>query len=547
MANSDKFTIHSLVIIWLTIAVASCFYLSADAEQVWGKETNPTPLPPSSTQNATQTSEPITSGVYGPFSSYYRPTMFFGSDGDTCWLEEGVEGDYRLFQVRCLPRKATSGARLAQSDETDIIHAQLGAVNSPTGTPMPEFIFTLPLANMEQTFFSKDSSKRLFRATSIFDDICKLTYQADSQPPMDEYWRCSSFLNYWDKDSGRAKLHYELRVRPNALWPGENKTAEAELGSPKDVDFFKKMVDKKELKVKVALNEGPLVEAVLDLTSHGKWLDSLLALSYKDESTRNAAIDDKISGMIVGPFERYVCRMKRYLGFDDPVNDKRRYKGTFYVDCDSFRRLVEDDDSEDVPKWLIELYEKTSLENSASNSGAQNYKFHLLIKFQGLDESYISIHNLDNVLGASTFLQYYPSNQIGSDFLKSQLWRDILNDEVNPEMPCTISYSIDGRLVSSENFKCILSSDVSWYYGIGFNIKVDYGFKDCFQASDRFCQQITLKRVTSFLKEVKNEPGEIVMEIKFDGGEIIAAKLDRSSFQLESIDECFKHIDGLLE
>jgi hypothetical protein len=536
-AKSYTFKINKLAFFWPAMIMAAWFCLVS--AQALGEEIINSVRLLSAANNDQQAAEPITSGVYGPFPSYYHPALFFGDD--VCWLDKEV---IETFQVRCLPIKATAGVRLARSDESAIIQAQLGAVNGPAGKPMPEFILNFSLADMEQSFLAKDIAKRLLRAVSIFDDVCKLTYQVDGQPPATEEWRCSSFLYYGDRYVSGLKLSYEARVRPVALWPGSDK---AEAGQRDWSDFFKSLDGHKQLKVKVILNEEPLVEAALDLTGHNKWPDRLLTLSYDDAPEQQPAIDDKKkAARIVGPFDHTVCEVNRYVAADGHENGKRLYKGMFLVNCD--QRLISSIEA-GLAKWLYELVDKNyDQEASANDASSENSDIDIYFKLQSFDMfSNISIRNIyGGNLAAFTSLRY-PLFKMGPELFKSKLTRDTLNDEVSPELPCAVSYKIDGRLASNEYFKCNSSYDIFPIFpdGIGINIEVDYGLSVCYQAGDLVCQKDALNRAASFLKEIKEESQEIIMEIKFENGEIITAKLDLSSFKLESIGRLFKQLESL--
>ena len=481
--------------------------------------------------NTKQIINPITSGIYGPFSSDYTMSLFFTSEGDSCWLVR-QEVD---FIVKCLPIQATSGVRLAQSDKSSIIQAHLGAVNSPTGKPIPEFVFIIPLADadMIQNFSEKQVIKRLLKATSIFDDICKLFYQVDEQPPVHEEWRCSSFLNFWDRYNGKSKFYYELRVRPVTLWPTDyNTTTTSVKENPDWFVFFNNLVDKKKLKVTVEINEETLTEVTLNLTSHPKLLNNLLTICYDnipDSSSNTSA--KKNTGWIIGPFNSLMCTEKRFAVLVELTGRKGwYYTGKFFVDCDRFKHAFED-----LSKWLILLLENFDYERPANVICPE-------IIFGLQDFGYFP----SIIISHSGILTQLPIRltKMKPELLKSKLVLETLNGTISPELPCTVSFMINGRLVNSESYKCNLTSEI---YSSDFVIviNVDDGFNECFLSGDLTCQKVTLKKAASFLKEIKNETDEIIIEIKFAEGEVMAAKLNLLSFMYGSIDEFLKCVDIL--
>ena len=136
--------------------------------------------------------------------------------------------------------------------------------------------------------------------------------------------------------------------------------------------------------------------------------------------------------------------------------------------------------------------------------------------------------------------------QMKPELLKSKLVRDILNGRGNPELHCTVSYQINGRLVNSESYMCNLFSEI-YSSDIVIFANVDYGLSKCNLSGDLSCQKAEVKRAASFLKGIKKESDEIFIEIRFQEEVVLAGKLDMSTFKLESVNEFLKHIDFLPE
>jgi len=528
--------IHVLSCLIFTITVLFCL----NSRQTWGHDadsgskivTSPPPL---------EQTELITSGVYGPFSSYYRPSLLFGNE--MCRL---VKIDYKSFQVICFPVKTSSGMRLAETDEVKNIQAQLVAVNGPNGKPMPELIVFFPLGNMEQQFFSQNITNRLLRESSIFDSPCKLTYQIDEQPPINEDWSCSSFLNYFDKYTGQKKLYYELRARPTALRPTFEKANTAMAGNLDWFDFFKKLHNNKEFKIRLALDEELTIESTLDFADYGKWIDGLLAVHKSDESDQlyeNINVPEKI----YGPFSNSACEVDRYVKTDGNEHHKRLYEDIFLINCDRYKIRPDKKTSadRDIPKWLYRIFDYQTFEgSSAASSAPDNDDIFISLRFQGFAApSGILMSSVSNSLFISTSL-HFPLTQMKPDFFYSKLVRETLNDLGQLKVPCNVSFIVDGEPASNESFKCDLSYKISWA-GVVIVLDLDYGLVRCLQFGDKACSKAAFTKAVSFLKNIKKETEEIVMKIRFEGGETITANFNLDDFDFNDISLFLERIESL--
>lgn len=524
------------------LAAAAVALPSLDKAKAWGQgvvDGGPQIAAPPSLQDQM---EPITSGVYGPFSSYYRPALLFGEE--ICRL---VETDYKSMQVICFPAISNSGMIIGETDEVKSIQAQLVAVNAPNGKPMPEIIVFMPLADMDQKFFSQNITKRLLRKISIFDSPCQLTYQADEQPPLNEDWRCSSFLNYFDKYSGQQKLYYELRARPVALRSTSEKT-EAAMAEKQDwYDFFKTLQGQKEFNISLRLDEDFTIESTLNLDDYAKWIDSLLAVPQSGESDPQFE-SIKLPEKIYGPFSKSACDVDRYVRPDKGEHHKRLwlYEDIFLIKCEPPKLSPDDIITADkiLPKWLYGIFDYRSFKGSAANTAIDMGDISVHLRFQGFKApSAITISSALNSLFINTNLNFSLS-QMKPDFFNSILVRDALNDLGKLQVPCDVSFTVDGEPAGSESFKCDVSYQMSWA-DITFNIEVDYGLVSCLRFGDKACAKAVFTKATSFLKNVNEETREIVMEIQFESGETISSSFDLDKFDFTGIQRFLEGIEAL--
>ncbi|MDR1046057.1 MAG: hypothetical protein LBP33_13270 [Candidatus Adiutrix sp.] len=545
MTDLHKHIIDRLA--WPCLAVSVIVLFCLDSERAWGKAADGDHQLVTSPQTREQ-AEPITSGVYGPFSSYYHPSLLYGDE--ECRLVENR--DKVTFKVICFPLKARLGVWLAQASETKPFQAQLAAINGRDDKPVPELTIIFPLADMDQKFLSQNIIKRLLKESSIFDAPCKLTYQLDGQPPRNENWHCSSFLNHFDKYSGQSKLYYELRARPATLLPAAEKASGAKAENQEWYDFFKNLQGRQELNIKLNLNGDLTVESTLNLASYEQWISRLLAGYYTGQSKRQPVADTIEAGIkIFGPFYGMACVVNRYVNSIGYVNGKLLYKDIFLVNCNppfpfplpQTGEELAADIEEYMPKWFYKVidYHKEA-EVSGADSELKTGGISVNFNFQGF-EGLIAISDFLGPLFPVTTLSL-PLTQTEGDLFSSRLIHDTLNEAIQLDIPCTLSYKVDGEPASSENVKCNLFRYIS-ADDINIKINVDYDLDKCLQFADNTCLKAGLIKATSFLKDIKKDPKEIVMDIKFGTGEAITAGLDLANFDLALIDRLFERIETL--
>jgi hypothetical protein len=501
--------------------------------------------------------ELITSGVYGPFSPYYFPSISVGDE--VCNL---VTSD---FTVICFPAKTIIGVLLAETGKTETIQAQLFAVNNGLNDrPMPELIINFPLADMGQKFFAKDVIKRLLRVGSIFDEACKFTYQVDAQSQRSEEWLCSSFLKYFDKHTGLPRLYYELRIRPVALRPVSDKNAIVDTNQD-SFKFFKNLQSSKALNFKVnLLNDELATGSILDLTGYDRWINRLLDVYYIDTPTIDtSALDEMASQVsslystsdksepqdttdktqarekIYGPFDPMACRVKRYVEYFNNTNNQWLYPDVFWVDCNHLRFFPGKQ-----PDWAIQIMIPKAFENLSIPVYLNRHTVEVSFRLQDFESpSFVMISDKFYDLFPITLLTYKLS-KMPPDFFYSPVVQDALHSARQMKTPCIVSYIADGKELSKEQFKCDLSYQVA-YDDINITINVDYDLKKCFQLENKSCQKDVLMKAVSFLKEIKDEPQELAMKIEFEAGGVITANLDLSIFELSPITILLERINLL--
>lgn len=491
--------------------------------------------------------EKITSGVYGPFSTYYFPNLAAGDEA--CHL---VTKDYTVI---CFPTRNIIGTLLAQTDKKEIIQAQLFAVNNGLNDrPIPELIINLPLADMGQEFLAKDSIKRLLGANSIFDEACKFTYQVDGQSQKSEEWLCSSFLKYFDKHTGQPRLYYELRIRPVALRPVSDKNAI--VGSSQDsFKFFKNLQSGKALNFNIdLLNDELTTGSILELTGYDRWINRLLDVYYIDAPTIDTSsldeMDRQVSNLysmsdksepqdttdktqagekIYGPFDPVACRVKRYVNYTSDTNNQWLYPDMFLMDCNYSKAFFKK-----FPAWTIQIMIPKAFENLSFPVYLEQYAVEVSFRLQDFESSgFVMISDKLYDLFPITLLTYKLS-KMPPDFFYSQVVQDALHSVRQIKTPCIVSYTADGKELSKEQLNCDLSYQVA-NGDIDITINVDYGFKKCFQLENKSCQKDVLMKAVSFLKKIKEKPQELAIKIEFEAGGAITSNLDLSDFELAPI------------
>lgn len=482
----------------------------------------------------------INTGAYGPFSSYYSSSFVQGDDICRVLGNNGLS-----FQVICFSPEITSGIQLTQTNESETIQIQLAAINSPTGKPMPEIIVVFPLANMKQEFFTQDTTERLLNDNSIFDEPCKLSYQIDNLPPVSKNLYCSSFLNYFDKYTGDSKLFYELRVRPTVLRSISKKTLIAEGGNEDWFAFFKTLLNHKEMKITLELNGNTMVAgSTLDLGVSKKLIARLFDIYYTDVPKQQLD-NDIITEKIFGPFDYMACVPSRYVAGVASEGHKKRYKDIFLVNCNADALRVRPyiaGEKNMPPEWIykfIEYTDKASIKSSDLKDLSIDFKMNATNRDL---HAYTSIVNLAGSFFVATSFRY-SLKKMEEKFFNSQLIYSTMNNTFQPDSPCTISYIIDGKLASSERFKCNSAYHIV-YRDILIKIDVDYGFAECGRRADNACKKSTVKKATSFLKKITPGTTEILIEVKLEGDEAVRTTFDLTDFDFKAIDQLLKCIDA---
>ena len=502
-------------------------------------------------------SELITSGVYGPFSSYYFPSLSTGDEVCNLMTDD--------FTVICFPAKNQFGTLLAETDKMETIQAQLFAVNNGLrDRPMPELIINVPLADMDQKFFAKDSIKSLLRVGSIFDEVCEITYQADEQSPKNEQWLCSSFLKHFDKYTGQPRLYYELRIRPVALRPVSNKNAIDDTNRD-SFNFFKNLQNVKALSIKVdLLNDKLAADSSLYLSSNGRWINRLLDVYYIDTPTIDASALDELAGqvsnlystdekskpqdakdktgvseIVYGPFDPISCRVDRYVKHMNNTNNQWIYPDTYLINCNHLKIFAE----KHLP-WAIQIMIPKVFENLSITEYLEKHAVDVHFRLRDFEPpSFVMISDKSYSLFPITQLTYELS-KMPPEFFNSPVIQDTLHSATPVKAPCIISYIADGKQIGKESLYCDLSYQIA-YDELYVTINVDYDLKDCFQPENKSCQKAALMKATSFLKEITVKPQELLMKIEFQTGGDIAASLDLSDFELASIDLLLRRIELL--
>jgi hypothetical protein len=545
-----RLLICNLLLSCLTVAVVILLCLDSDRAFGSGFDNDPKSIMSTPQENV----ELITSGVYGPFSPYYFPTL--GVRDEVCNL---VTSD---FTVICFPTKTIIGTLLAETYKTETVQAQLFAVNNGLNDrPMPELIIIFPLADMGQKFFAKDVIKRLLRVGSIFDEACKFTYQVDAQPQRSEEWFCSSFLKYFDKHTGQSRLYYELRIRPVALRPVSDENAIVDTNQ-NSFKFFKNIKSGKALNFKVDLLNGELgADSILDLTGHDRWINRLLDVYYIDAPTIDTSSLDELASQVsdfystgdkpesqdtagklqtsekvYGPFDPMACRVNRYIKY---MNTQWLYPDMFLVDCNHLRAY-----EKKSPAWAIQIMVPKVFENLSIPVYLKKHAVEVKFRLQGFENpGFVMISDVLYDLMPITLLTYKLS-KMPPDFFYSPVLQEALHSAGQIKTPCIVSYIADGKELSREQFKCDLSYQVA-YDDINVTINVDYDFKKCFQLENKSCQKDVLMKAVSFLKEIKDKPQELAIKIEFEAGGAITANLDLSDFELAAMAILLERIDLL--
>ncbi len=263
----------------------------------------------------------------------------------------------------------------------------------------------------------------------------------------------------------------------------------------------------------------------MNLTGQQKWLSRLSGLPHKGLG------DQGSTGKELGPFDHLACRVNRYLSPAEPIGNKLFYQRMFLVDCDSLKINSPDH----IPGWLPQLLEFNS--SSASESTFNAPYAGLFLSFENYEASYFSINHFGENFSINTVLRY-PLTSMDSELFNSSLIQDTLNGQTKPKLPCEVSILMDGQPNKGGLYKC----DVTYSTrrrGLTIDVEVDYGLMDCFQKEDKYGQRDIIYFAYDFITELKSQPNEVIMEVKFDNGETMTGRLDLSSFNFESLTPLF--------